>query len=194
VTDRWHQRHAERGLRSEPADFVVAVSEWFHPGGRVLDVAGGTGRNAIWLARRGFAVTLIDFSPVAVALVAEGAAEAGLPLSATLWNVETDGLPIGPWDAIVIHHFLDRPSLDVALDRLRRGGVLAFCQPTLRNLERHEHPGERWLLAEGELEEWTGNRSDRLQVLTLEEEWFDNGRHEARLVARYRPRTQRSEV
>ncbi len=35
--------------------------------GRALDLAAGEGRNAIWLAERGWSVTAVDFSPVATA-------------------------------------------------------------------------------------------------------------------------------
>ena len=36
------------------------------PPGRALDLAAGEGRNAIWLARRGWQVTAVDFSQVAL--------------------------------------------------------------------------------------------------------------------------------
>lgn len=133
-------------------------------------------------------MTLIDVSDVAIDLARQSADQAEVPLETSVRNVEADGLVSGPWDAIVMHHFLDHPSLDRSPDLLACGGVLAFCQPTLRNLERNDRPGRRWLLAEGELAEWAEALDGRLEVLQLEERWFDNGRHEARLVAR-RPRT-----
>ncbi len=36
------------------------------PAGRALDLACGEGRNALWLADRGWRVTAVDFSPVAI--------------------------------------------------------------------------------------------------------------------------------
>ena len=149
-------------------------------------MAGGAGRNAVWLASRGFEVTLVDVSEVGAELARDHARTAGVPLQALVRDVEADGLPPGPWDAMVIHHFLDRPTLEAAPDFLGTGGVLVFCQPTRRNLERNQRPGERWLLAEGELADWVAARDSRLEVLQLDERWFDNGRHEARLVARRR--------
>ena len=38
------------------------------PGGRLLEVGGGTGEDALWLARRGFQITLTDVSPTMAAL------------------------------------------------------------------------------------------------------------------------------
>jgi hypothetical protein len=55
-----------------------------------------------------------------------------------------------------------------------------FCQPTLRNLERHARPGRPYLLVEGELPTLVQG----LEVLQYEEGWLEEGRHEARLVAR----------
>ena len=45
------------------------------PVGRVLDLAGGEGRNALWLACRGWQATVVDFSQVALDRVSELAAK-----------------------------------------------------------------------------------------------------------------------
>lgn len=182
----WDERHARRGRRSDPAAFVVAAARWFSPGARVLDVAGGSGRNAVWLAGKGFEVTLIDFSPVAVRLATESAEAAGVSIDTVVRDVAALGLPPGPvqgrWDVIVMHHFLDRPGLESVPVRLAPGGVLACCQPTQRNLERNPRPSARWLLADGELADWANSHDDTMKVIDGGEGWFE-GRHEARLVA-----------
>ena len=43
------------------------IAAW-PPGGHILEVGGGTGEDALWLARQGFRVTLTDVSPRMVAL------------------------------------------------------------------------------------------------------------------------------
>ncbi len=48
------------------------------PVGRVLDVGGGPGRYTIWLAQRGYTVTLADLSPNLVAIAREQIAQAGV--------------------------------------------------------------------------------------------------------------------
>jgi 2-polyprenyl-3-methyl-5-hydroxy-6-metoxy-1,4-benzoquinol methylase len=64
----WDRKHAEAGLLfgAEPNRFLVAEVGSLPPG-RALDVACGAGRNAVWLAERGWAVTGVDFSGVALA-------------------------------------------------------------------------------------------------------------------------------
>ena len=61
----WDERYADTELvwSSTPNQFVAAeVSEL--PPGRALDLAAGEGRNALWLAERGWQVTAVDFSLV----------------------------------------------------------------------------------------------------------------------------------
>lgn len=72
----WDARYVEKGLlwSAGPNQFVEEVVAPLPPG-RALDVAAGEGRNAIWMAERGWQVTAADFSPVAVERTRRLAAE-----------------------------------------------------------------------------------------------------------------------
>ena len=61
----WDERYAGTELvwTAEPNRFVVEELQALPPG-RALDVGTGEGRNAIWLAHRGWQVTAVDFSAV----------------------------------------------------------------------------------------------------------------------------------
>jgi len=61
----WDSRYAGRELvwTAQPNRFLVEEVEGLAPG-RALDVACGEGRNAVWLAERGWQVTGVDFSRV----------------------------------------------------------------------------------------------------------------------------------
>ncbi len=63
----WDERYAatERVWSAGPNQFVEKELADLDPG-RALDLACGEGRNATWLAERGWEVTAMDFSPVAV--------------------------------------------------------------------------------------------------------------------------------
>ena len=65
--DAWDLRYAASELlwSVEPNRFVAAECADLTPGA-ALDLAAGEGRNAIWLARRGWTVTAVDFSRVAL--------------------------------------------------------------------------------------------------------------------------------
>ncbi len=161
---------------------MVESSRFVPRSGRALDIAGGAGRHAVWLAERGLEVTLVDVSQVALDHAGRLAADRRVSLTTVRRDLEADGLVGGLWDVVLIHHFLDRAVLASAPQALERGGVFIFCQPTLRNLERHDRPGPQFLLEEGELADLVSGWP--LQVLLLEENWGVEGRHEARFVGR----------
>ncbi|HET8980808.1 MAG TPA: class I SAM-dependent methyltransferase [Solirubrobacteraceae bacterium] len=64
----WDARYAGSELvwTSEPNRFLVAETDGLSPG-RALDLACGEGRNAVWLAQRGWTVTGVDFSAAGLA-------------------------------------------------------------------------------------------------------------------------------
>jgi len=90
----WDERYAASELvwSAEPNAFVAAELADL-PVGRALDLAAGEGRNAIWLARRGWTVTAADFSQVALdkgrrlaSDLADGTALRWVCADATRWD------------------------------------------------------------------------------------------------------------
>jgi tellurite methyltransferase len=183
--ERWNRRYAEREAPQAPSRFLVDRAPVLPASGRALDVAGGAGRNALWLARRGLDVTLVDVSDAACDLALERASEAGLPLDVLRLDLDAEPLPVGPWDVVLLHHYLDRRIVRAAPELLAPGGLLLLCQPTVRNLERHPRPTRRWLLDEGELAELVADLP-AVEVVELDEGWTEEDRHEAGLVLRRR--------
>ncbi len=184
--ERWDRRYAERGARiGAPGAFLLEVAGELPRRGRALDLAGGSGRNALWLVRRGLDVTLCDVSVVALQQAAEAAAEARLALTTLARDLEEALPPSGPWTLIVVHDYLQRDLFAHFPTLLAPGGLLVYVQPTRTNLERHAHPGARFLVEPGELRELAAP----LEVLCFDEGWTDAGRHEAHLLAR-RPGTR----
>ena len=59
----WDERYREgRGMPEEPSALLVENRALLPPGGRALDIAMGSGRNALYLASLGFHVTGVDVS------------------------------------------------------------------------------------------------------------------------------------
>jgi SAM-dependent methyltransferase len=67
--ETWNARFArdEYLFGEEPNVFLRAHARWLRPGGSVLCVADGEGRNSVWLAEQGLKVSAFDFAPNAVA-------------------------------------------------------------------------------------------------------------------------------
>ena len=106
------------------------LRRWAHllpPGGarRVLDLACGSGRAAVWLARRGWRVTGVDHQTEALSLAARLAASCGVALDLRAADLRRrDSLPPGRWSVVLLLRFLDRDLLRRVPDCLGREGVV----------------------------------------------------------------------
>jgi len=128
----WDHRYAGTDLvwSAEPNRFLVEeVSEL--PPGRALDVAAGEGRNAVWLAGRGFAVDAVDFSEVGMAKGRALAGARGVDVGWIVADVETWPVPAGRYDLVILFY------LQLPLERMR--GVV-------RRYARAVAPGGTFLL------------------------------------------------
>jgi SAM-dependent methyltransferase len=177
--ERWNARYRVQAQAREPAGLLRSLAGQLPGTGRALDVAGGTGHDALWLAGRGLDVTLVDISEVALERAATAAREAGVALRTQRVDVESEPLPPGPYEVVLCLNFLWRPLFAAFPRVLAPGGLLLFAQPTRSNLQRHPHPSARFLLEDGELPRLVQG----LELVSYTEGWTEEGRHEARLVA-----------
>lgn len=180
--ERWNRRYAAGSHTGPAAAFVVEAAAYLPATGRALDVAGGAGRHAVWLAARGLAVTLVDVSDEGLVLARRRAAAAGVEVDTVRADLTAEPLPPGPWDVIICFHYLQRDLFPAFAGALAPGGTLVFAQATERNLERHSRPSRRFLLAEGEAAALI--RGAGLDIVTADEGWDRAGHHEARVIAR----------
>jgi tellurite methyltransferase len=177
---RWEARYRAAGPNARaPSEFLLAQADRLPRIGRALDVAGGAGRHALFLARLGLDVTLCDIAETALARARDAAQREGLKIETLALDLETAPLPAGPWNVIVVFDYLQRSLFARWPELLAPGGLLIFSQPTRKNLERHTKPGSRHLLEEGELSGWIRE----LELCVYDEGWLDEGRHVARVVA-----------
>jgi len=189
--DRWDRAYASIDDTTIP-EASAFVQSWAHPvpnGAAGVDVAGGSGKHALWLAQQGVQMTVIDVSPVGLAQAERWAKRIGLELETMVWDLEANGasMPDGTWDLIVKTYFLNRQLLVELATRLNPGGMLMFAQPTVTNLERNERPSRRFLLEDGEihqLAEAMVNAGQDLHIEHISERWEANNTHEAQLVLR----------
>jgi SAM-dependent methyltransferase len=190
--ERWNRRYRERyearDYRWEPSRWLAEIAADLTapiPGARALDLACGGGRNAVWLAERGWSVDAWDLSDVGLDILRRKLAEheeAGSRLDIRPRQVDLDQatVPADSYDLIVNMLFLDRRLWSSMAAGLCPGGRLLFetfldVGPGSRPSVRPEH-----LLAPGELARAFGALG--LETLTFDE---DADRATARLLARH---------
>jgi tellurite methyltransferase len=151
----WDERYREgRGMPDEPSALLVQNRALLPEGGRALDIAMGSGRNALYLASLGFRVTGVDVSTVAVELCREKAARLGLAVEAIVADLEDHRLPMDTYDLIINFHYLQRSLAGPIPRALRRGGLLIFESFTIDQLQYSYGPKDpAFLLRPGELRE-----------------------------------------
>jgi len=133
--DKWNKRYREGsyGSRTYPSEFLV---EWLPrlPRGRALDVACGAGRNALHLAASGYEVDAIDISGVALERLRESARSQDLNVNCTEGDLESDPLPDGRYDLIVMVRYTSTALISRLLPLLADDGCFV-CE---EHLETHE--------------------------------------------------------
>ena len=100
----WDERFAGPTFKygTEPNAFLREQAARLPPASRVLVPGDGEGRNGVWLARQGHAVTAVDASAVGLAKARSLADQAGVPLTTVLADLADWAPEPGAWDAVVL--------------------------------------------------------------------------------------------
>jgi tellurite methyltransferase len=170
----WNERYrsgsrAAEDLNAAPTPLLVEMAKRLaqaqpltgaQPALCALDLACGTGRNALWLAKHGWNVTAVDAAPSAIAILrdraAHGALTAGmapgmaprLALDARVADLSRGEFQILPaaWDLMAICYYLQRSLFEPAKQGVVPGGiVIAIVHITEPGEEPNPHrlrPGE----------------------------------------------------
>lgn len=151
----WNARYSSHELvwGTEPNRFVAEELASVPARGRALDLACGEGRNAIWLATRGWEVTAVDFSSVAIERARRLAAERGVEIDWSCADLAAFAVEEGAF-ALVLIAYLHLPEmgrrqvLAQAASALAREGDLYMVgharHPSNRGLPGPRDPGVLW--------------------------------------------------
>lgn len=134
-----------------PSEWVMHWMSCLPTGGRILDVACGSGRHTRMLAQAGYRVEAVDRDLSSLGEIAgfPGVAARQLDLEASPW-------PYGAaaFDGIVVTNYLHRPLFPHLLASLSPGGVLIYETFAQGNEAFGKPSNPVFLLKPGELLEW----------------------------------------
>lgn len=136
--DRWNQRYARQELvwSAEPNSLFASLVGSLESG-TALDVACGEGRNGIWLAEKGWHVTAVDFSSIAVSKGRQIAQRRNVKLD---WVVsDVSDLPRARYDLVAILYLHTSATerarwLPHLIDMVASGGMLIYIGHDPRNV------------------------------------------------------------
>lgn len=99
----WDQRYNEAGFAygTEANDFLKEAFHTIPAGGRVLCLAEGEGRNAVFLAQNGYQVTAMDLSEIGLNKALKLASDKGVTISTQVADLADYALGDAQWDGIV---------------------------------------------------------------------------------------------
>lgn len=141
----WNAKYAKGSHDSlTPDPFLIeAYENYVAPlmgesgsGGRALDVAGGVGRHAIWLAQRGWHVTLVDISDEAISIARRNASAAKVAIDFQLEDVKSfcDQPDEAQFDLILVFFYLQREHFPAFIRMLKPGGMVVCKTYTVEQL------------------------------------------------------------
>lgn len=169
-------RLAQQVVRADPPPARFLVQQLHRlPKGKVLDVASGSGRHALFLASRGYQINAVDRDEQALAQLSAGARVRHLTgISSRVLDLEQPpqepNLGHEAYDAILVFFYLNRPLFPYLIDALKPEGVLLYETFTVNNHVQRGHPKRReFCLAPCELLSLTSG----LRILH-----YDEGPHE----------------
>lgn len=152
MTD-WDKRYSS-GVHTndEPQPVVVEYASKL-PHGRALDVACGVGRHAIWLAERGWQVTAVDNSRVAIEILRQRAYQKGLAIDSRIADLDRHDFIIEPatYDLILNCCYLQRDLFPAIKAGARVGGVVIAVIAMVDDDPRIKPMNPAFLLKPGEL-------------------------------------------
>ena len=147
----WDEKHTNScDLKKPPSRFLVEQIERLSPG-RALDLATGSGRNAIYLARNGYKVDAIDYSGVAVSQLKYFVNQQSLPVSVQQEDLTTFRIPGVTYDLIINFNYLERSLIPQMIKGLKPGGMILFETYTIEQPRYGKPHNPEYLLKPNEL-------------------------------------------
>ncbi|MGE0628078.1 MAG: class I SAM-dependent methyltransferase [Hyphomicrobiaceae bacterium] len=140
---RWEQRFSvpEYIFGEEPNVFLARQKPLLPSSGKALAVSDGEGRNGVWLAEQGLAVTSFDFSPRAVEKARALAARRGVAIDVSVADIYTYPWPAEVYDVIAVIFIqymgpAERAQVFAGVRRaLKPGGLLLIEGYTPKQIE-----------------------------------------------------------
>jgi SAM-dependent methyltransferase len=141
-------------MPTAPAAWLLQHTVLMPVGRRVLDVASGQGRHALFLAAAGWSVHAVDRDESALTALRGSAAALRGVVTTECLDLETvppPSLGVEEYGAVIVFNYLHRPLLPALVRAVEPGGVLIYETFTVGQARRGRPTNPAFLLEDGEL-------------------------------------------
>jgi tellurite methyltransferase len=189
---RWEKRHAAHGADRGHAPSAFLQQHIAHiERGPALDIACGTGRHALYLARHGFPVDAIDIAAAGLRRTQQSARAERLPVRLVQADLDQFPLARDHYALVTNVRYLNRALFQRLKDCVRPSGCVLFETFTVDQAAIGHPSNPAYLLASGELR----SAFSDFEILAYEEGLFETEigpAYLARLLARHPAGRRRS--
>ena len=134
----------------DPSNWLVENAGLLEGHGKALDIAGGEGRNSVFVATKGYKITCMDISENGLKKAQALASEKNTQIKTVLADLDNCSLPENEYDLVLCFNFLDRNLFSPIRRSLKSGGLLFYETFSLDYLKYSQFKKE-WVLGINEL-------------------------------------------
>lgn len=123
--EKWNKKYQKRDYRDkkEPSNILVRWEPQL-PEGKAIDIGCGIGRNALFLANRGYSVDAIDFSEKALEIARNRTRKRNIEVNWILNDVNKYKFPPQEYNVIIISFFHPQQKLPEIKNSLKEEGII----------------------------------------------------------------------
>jgi len=180
--EKWNRRYAGKAIELPQPDPFLAAHQEYLGSGRALDLACGTGGNAIFLAEHGYGVDAVDISWHALSQLQALARAGGLDLQCIQADLDYFPVPTARYDLVVVFYFYDPRLVTRIREALKPGALLVYCTFNTRHISVNPRFNPAYLVQPNGL----GSHVSDFEILLHETSAGERG-HLSRLIARKLP-------
>ncbi len=150
--DKWNSKYEsdEYITGKEPSDWLKKNACLLVKKGKALDIAGGEGRNSVFVSTMGYEVTCIDISENGLRKAQSLAQEKNTKITTVLADLDNNSFKNNEYDLVLCFNFLDRKLFSMIRDTLKSGGLL-FYETFTQDYLKYSNFKKEWVLEENEL-------------------------------------------
>ena len=151
IKAKWNERYRAATGERQATQVLKENLHLLPDHGRALDLACGSGANAILLAQQGLQVDAWDIADVPVAALQDAALQRQLSIQAEVRDVEAHPPKRETFDVIVVSYFLERSIIPALIDALKPGGLIYYQTFTRQRVSKRGPQRAEFRLADQEL-------------------------------------------